>query len=68
MDIPGFVRAAHSIKGSSSNVGATELRAIAEHLEHQARTNGLAQVEVQVAELEAAFLRVDAELKKLIGG
>jgi len=67
VDIPGFVRAAHSIKGSSSNVGATELRAIAEHLEHQARTKGLAEVEVQVAELEAAFLRVDAELKKLIG-
>jgi HPt (histidine-containing phosphotransfer) domain-containing protein len=68
VDIPSFVRAAHSIKGSASNVGASELRSIAEHLEHQARTSGLAKVEVDVAELEAAFVRVHAELKKLIDG
>lgn len=67
-DVPSFVRAAHSIKGSSSNVGASELRSIAEHLEHQARTHGLAEVEAHVAELEAAFVRVHAELKNLIGG
>jgi HPt (histidine-containing phosphotransfer) domain-containing protein len=67
-DIPSFVRAAHSIKGSSSNVGASELRALAEHLEHQSRTSGLADVEAHVAELEAAFVRVHEELKKLIAG
>ncbi len=31
-DIPTFARAAHSVKGSSSNVGAGELRAAAEKL------------------------------------
>lgn len=65
-DVSSFVRAAHSIKGSSSNVGASELRALAEHLEQQARTRGLAEVEAHVAELEAAFVRVHEELKKLI--
>lgn len=62
----GFVRAVHSIKGSSSNVGASELRAIAERLESQARNQGLSEVEAQIAELEAAFLRVQEALKKLI--
>ncbi|MDF3059324.1 MAG: hypothetical protein K0R17_3539 [Rariglobus sp.] len=62
-----FVRAAHSIKGSSSNVGASELRALAEHLEHHARNKGLAETEPQqIAEIEAAFARVKTELEKLI--
>ncbi len=67
-NIPNFVRAVHSIKGSSSNVGASELRAIAEALENQARTTGLGHVDAQVAELEAAFARVHEVLKKLITG
>jgi HPt (histidine-containing phosphotransfer) domain-containing protein len=61
-----FVRAAHSIKGSSSNVGASELRAIAEQLEHQSRHNGLDEVAEKVAELEAAFVRARDVLTKLI--
>ncbi len=61
-----FMRAAHSIKGSSSNVGASELRSIAERLEHHANKNGLVNVEVQVAELEAAFIRAKDALEKLI--
>lgn len=65
-NVANFVRAAHSIKGSSSNVGASELRAIAEQLEHHARHNGLAEVEAQVAELETAFVRVHDALKMLI--
>lgn len=61
-----FVRAAHSIKGSSSNVGASELRAIAERLEHHARQNGLVEVDGLIAELEAAFGRARDELQKLV--
>lgn len=64
--VPDFVRAAHSIKGSSSNVGAMELRAIAEHLEHHARKEGLAGVEPHVAALETAFERTKAELDRLL--
>jgi HPt (histidine-containing phosphotransfer) domain-containing protein len=67
-DSAGFVRAAHSIKGSSSNVGASELRALAEHLEHHAKQNGLVQVEEQVKAVEAAFDRAKNELNKLIAG
>lgn len=65
-DAAGFVRAAHSIKGSSSNVGASELRGLAERLEQQSRQQGLAGVEGQVAGIEAAFGRAKEALQKLI--
>jgi HPt (histidine-containing phosphotransfer) domain-containing protein len=61
-----FMRAAHSIKGSSSNVGASELRAIAEQLEHHAQHNGLTDVEARVAELEASFFRAKSALEKIM--
>ncbi|HEY8931939.1 MAG TPA: Hpt domain-containing protein [Rariglobus sp.] len=62
-----FTRAAHSIKGSSSNVGASELRAVSEQLEHNARKHGLDEAcDVMVAELEAAFIRARDELLKLL--
>ena len=65
-DASAFVRAAHSIKGSSSNVGAAELRALAERLEHDAKQKGLVDTEGSVIEVAAAFERVKAELQKLI--
>ncbi len=64
-DAATFTRAAHSIKGSSSNVGASELRIVAEQLEHKSRQQGLNDVEELVAELEAAFIRSQAEIKKI---
>src|SRR6185369_3037291 len=48
-DASKFVRAAHSIKGSSANVGAAALRAAAEKLEHESRTQGLGNVVELVA-------------------
>ena len=65
-DITAFVRAAHSIKGSSSNVGANELRVVAEKLELQARLHGLNGADATIAELEASFARAKDELQKLI--
>lgn len=65
-DVGGFVRAAHSIKGSSSNVGASELRMIAEKLEQHARLQGLSAVDGLVTDLEASFGRVKTELQKLL--
>lgn len=65
-DITAFVRAAHSIKGSASNVGAVELRALAEGLEHQSRQHGLVDVEQPIGELERAFDRVKTDLNKLV--
>jgi histidine phosphotransfer protein HptB len=60
-----FVRAAHSIKGSSSNLGASRLRAVAERLEHSSRTAGLAGLTPGLGDLEAEFATARTELEKL---
>lgn len=59
-----FTRAAHSIKGSSSNVGAARLRAVAEKLEHTARKEGLGTVATTLTELNQEFLIAQTELQK----
>lgn len=65
-DIAKFTRAAHSIKGSSANLGAMALRTTAEKLEHHARTQGLEGVTSLLAEIKTEFARAHAELTKLI--
>lgn len=65
-DLPKFTRAAHSIKGSSANLGAMALGAVAERLEQHARTHGVHAAAPFVAELTAEFARARAELTKLI--
>jgi HPt (histidine-containing phosphotransfer) domain-containing protein len=66
-DVPKFTRAAHSIKGSSANIGATALRAVAEKLEHESRSHGLGGVTPLVAQLKQEFSRTDSALRALIG-
>ena len=66
-DLAKFTRAAHSIKGSSANLGALKLRAAAEKLEHHARTQGLQDVTAMVGEIKAEFAHALTELSKLIG-
>lgn len=66
-DVTKFARAAHSIKGSSSNLGAMALRAAAEKLEHQARSEGLTDIVPLVAAVKTEFERAQAALKALIG-
>lgn len=66
-DVSRFTRAAHSIKGSSANLGATALRAVAETLEQQSRTKGLADVGPLVAGIKTEFARAKFELESLIG-
>ena len=61
-----FTRAAHSIKGSSSNLGAAALRAAAEKLETQARTNGLIEVGALVTEIKKQYARAESALSALI--
>jgi HPt (histidine-containing phosphotransfer) domain-containing protein len=63
-DQPKFTRAAHSIKGSASNLGATHIRAVAEKLEHQSRNSGLDGLESLIANLESVFAAAKAELEK----
>lgn len=65
-DVSKFTRAAHSIKGSSSNLGAVTLRAVAEKLEHQARTQGLGHVTSLISQLKNEFGRAQAALAVLV--
>ena len=65
-DLASFTRAAHTIKGSSANVGASALRGVAERLELVSKRDGLAGVAPIVADCEAAFARAKAELDKLL--
>jgi histidine phosphotransfer protein HptB len=64
-DVATFARAAHTIKGSSANVGATTLRALAERLEHASRKDGLGALAPLVAECEAEFARAAGELRAI---
>jgi histidine phosphotransfer protein HptB len=64
-DAATFTRAAHTVKGSSANVGAQVLKAIAERLEHISRKEGLGSVGQLIADCEAEFGRVTVELRKL---
>ena len=66
-DAAKFTRAAHSIKGSSANLGAVGVRAVAEKLEHQSRTQGLGDVAGLLGQLKSEFTRAEAELSKLLG-
>jgi HPt (histidine-containing phosphotransfer) domain-containing protein len=65
-DAATFVRAAHTIKGASSNVGASALRAVAEQLEHRAKKDGLADLTALVAELKTEFANAQTALNGLI--
>lgn len=65
-DIPRFTRAAHSVKGSSANLGASVVRSVAEKLEHQSAREGLDNVAALLAELKTEFARAQAELSKLL--
>ena len=65
-DLTKFTRAAHSIKGSSSNLGAMALRAAAEKLEHHARAEGFTDVGVLLSNLKAEFDRAQVALTTLI--
>lgn len=67
-DIGKFTRAAHSIKGSSSNLGATIVRNVAEKIEHDSRAAGLEGAHALIAQLKQEYARAEAELKKLIQG
>jgi HPt (histidine-containing phosphotransfer) domain-containing protein len=67
-DVNTFARAAHTIKGSSSNVGAAALRAVSERLEIIARKDGLAGVAPLVADCEREFEQAKAELQRLSAG
>lgn len=61
-----FTRAAHSIKGSASNLGASRLRALAEQIELGSRKNGLAGLDGLIPALEGEFGAAKSELEKIV--
>lgn len=61
-----FTRAAHSIKGSASNLGAGPLRAVAEKLEHQSRNQGLGNLEGLIGEIEGVFATTKQALENIL--
>lgn len=61
-----FTRAAHSIKGSSSNLGATQLRAISSELEQRGKIEGIGGLATRVDDLENAFTLARQTLEKLL--
>lgn len=64
-DAPKFTRAAHSIKGSSANLGAMAVRGVAEQLERRSHDAGLANVAELIAELKAEFARAQVAFSAL---
>ncbi len=62
-DQPFFTRSAHTIKGSSSNVGARQVKALAEKLEHRSKAEPIETLAPQITELEQAFGRAQVALR-----
>lgn len=60
-----YTRTAHTIKGSSSNVGAMLVRSLAEKLEHRSKSEEIATLEPVRLELEAAYKRAAKALMDL---
>lgn len=65
-DVARFTRAAHSIKGSSANLGAMALRAAAEKLEQHARRDGLGGTAPLVSSVKSEFSRAQGALQHLL--
>lgn len=61
-----YTRAAHTIKGSSSNVGAVKVRALADQLEQRSKVEPHGALEPLLGELETAFARAAEALRQLV--
>ena len=64
-DGPRFSRTAHSIKGSSANLGAAALRSLAEQLEQRSHRDGLGNVAGLLADLKQEYVRTQAEFGRM---
>jgi signal transduction histidine kinase/DNA-binding response OmpR family regulator len=66
-DAEALRRAAHSLKGSSSQIGAVQIARLCANLEEQARTTDLRGVAETLPRLDEAFGRVRVHLQALAG-
>src|SRR5262245_60346252 len=58
-------RAAHALKGSAGNFGATRLVSLSIELEQMGRTNALSGAQAKLAELQVQFERTQPALESL---
>lgn len=65
-DQAGFTRAAHTIKGSSANVGTGRVRALAEEIEKRSRVESIQGLDQEVTQLAALFSEARRELESLL--
>jgi HPt (histidine-containing phosphotransfer) domain-containing protein len=65
-DAVAVQRAAHSMKGSSGNIGATQLYAVCSRLDAQGRSGDLAPLAPMVETLDAEFAKVTTAIQLLI--
>ena len=65
-DNDGGRQAAHSLKGASANLGANQLSALCEKIEHSAKAGNIAACGDVVMQIEAEFVEVKAELLQMI--
>ena len=65
-DAAKFSRTAHSIKGSSANLGAVGVCAIAEKIEAESKTKPIASLAGLVENLKLEFVRAKAEILRLV--
>lgn len=62
-----YVRSAHTIKGSSANVGTAEVQHLAERLEHRAQKEALTELDLDLGALEEAWGRAQTALRGMLG-
>ncbi len=62
-----FTRSAHTIKGSSANVGLSRVRGIAERIEHRSKVEPIAGLAGLLDELEAAYAEAIEALREFQG-
>src|SRR5688500_8342999 len=60
-------RAAHSLKGSSGNIGARALYEVCRQLDDSAKSGDLSRVTLLLDRLVVEYGRVEAEIKRLVG-
>jgi HPt (histidine-containing phosphotransfer) domain-containing protein len=65
-DAVGVQRAAHSLKGSAGNIGATQLHAVCTQLDAQGRSGDLSPLPPLVTSLDDEFAKVAAEIRRMI--
>ena len=65
-DAVAVQRAAHSLKGSAGNIGATQLLAVCGQLDELGRSGDLSALAPLVASLDAEYGRVESEIQRLI--